>query len=123
MVRNRFTSAGGQEVVGDSSTLGSVTGSTMAPDSTDSDGETHSLSPSMTDYPTHWGRQYHKYKENSYLYPNDEDEKDRLDFQHHIVKKLHGDRLFFAPVKDARKILDIGTGTGIWPLELAESNL
>jgi len=84
--------------------------------------DTYSLTASVTDYPVHWGRRYHKYKEGSYLYPNDETEANRLDYQYAIIKAVHGDRLFFAPVpSSARRILDVGTGTGIWPLELAET--
>ena len=31
-----------------------------------------------------------------------------------------GEKLFLAPVKDPQRILDIGTGTGIWAIEIAE---
>ena len=39
--------------------------------------------------------------------------------QYHMFKKLHGDRIFFAPLHNPRRILDIGTGTGIWPIDMA----
>ncbi|KAL4788343.1 hypothetical protein BJX76DRAFT_344981 [Aspergillus varians] len=78
-----------------------------------------SLTASVTEYPTENGRTYHRYHEGSYVYPNDEREMDRLDMQHHICKMLTGERLFFAPLINPRTVLDIGTGSGIWPIELA----
>ncbi|KAL4869064.1 hypothetical protein BDV12DRAFT_185457 [Aspergillus spectabilis] len=81
--------------------------------------DTQSLTASVTEYPIENGRTYHKYHEGSYVYPNDEREMDRLDMQHHMCKLLTGGRLFFAPLINPRKILDIGTGSGIWPIELA----
>ncbi|KAL5343632.1 S-adenosyl-L-methionine-dependent methyltransferase [Aspergillus crustosus] len=81
--------------------------------------DTQSLTASVTEYPIENGRTYHRYHEGSYVYPNDEREMDRLDMQHHMCKLLTGGRLFFAPIIHPRKILDIGTGSGIWPIELA----
>lgn len=110
-----------------SSSRASPAGSPIAADSqytsSDDEGEVLSLTPSITNYPMRWGRRYHKYKEGSYLLPNDETESNRLDLQHAIIKALHGGRLFFAPLKDPRRILDIGTGTGIWPIDLADTGL
>ena len=81
--------------------------------------ETQTLRESILDYPVHWGRTYHRYKAGSYNYPNDEAELERFDLMHHIFTGIHGSRLFFAPVKDARRILDLGTGSGIWPIDLS----
>jgi SAM-dependent methyltransferase len=71
----------------------------------------------------YWGRRYHRYKEGNYLFPNDENENTRLDAQHRILNELHG-RLYFSPLDPnlVRNVLDIGTGTGIWPIELADTN-
>lgn len=91
--------------------------------SDEEDGDVMSLTPSITNYPMQWGRRYHKFREGKYLLPNDETESNRLDFQHAILKALHGDKFFFSPVKDPRKILDIGTGTGIWAVDLADSDV
>src|ERR1700742_5183911 len=63
--------------------------------------DTLSLTASVTDYPTHWGRRYHRYKEGAYLFPNDENEQDRLDQQHEILNQLHSGRLFLAPLDPA----------------------
>ncbi|PYH91961.1 hypothetical protein BO71DRAFT_451750 [Aspergillus ellipticus CBS 707.79] len=81
--------------------------------------DTQSLTASVIDYPMEHGRRYHKYHEGSYLYPNDEQELDRMDMQHHMLKIVNTGRLFLAPVQHPRRILDIGTGSGIWPIELA----
>jgi len=56
----------------------------------------------------------------AYLYPNDEQELDRLDMQHHMFKLINEGRLFFAPVENPQRILDIGTGSGIWPMEMGK---
>ncbi|KAI9046367.1 class I SAM-dependent methyltransferase [Aspergillus affinis] len=81
--------------------------------------DTQSLTASVTDYPMENGRRYHKYHEGTYLYPNDEQELDRLDMQHHMIKLINHGRLFLAPVQNPKRILDIGTGSGIWPIEMA----
>ncbi|KAJ3953698.1 hypothetical protein N0V92_009832 [Colletotrichum tropicale] len=51
-------------------------------------------------------------------------ELDRLDFNHTLIVKLisYGEKLFLAPVPQEKthRILDIGTGTGIWAVEAAE---
>ena len=57
----------------------------------------------------------------AYLFPNDTMECDRLDLQYQALKMLHEDQIYFAPLKDPKRILDIGTGTGIWPIEMGEA--
>jgi len=44
-----------------------------------------------------------------------------MDTQFNIIKQAQGNRLFFAPVQNARNVLDVGTGTGIWCVALADS--
>jgi hypothetical protein len=56
----------------------------------------------------------------AYIFPNDLMECDRLDLQHEALKLLHDEKIYFAPLKDPKRILDIGTGTGIWPIEMGE---
>ncbi|PGH04648.1 hypothetical protein AJ80_08482 [Polytolypa hystricis UAMH7299] len=81
--------------------------------------DSHSLTSSVTDYPIENGRQYHRYHEGSYIYPNDEREMDRQDMQYHMLKLVNNGQIFFAPLDNPKQILDIGTGTGIWPVEMA----
>ncbi|KAJ5670059.1 uncharacterized protein N7477_005422 [Penicillium maclennaniae] len=55
--------------------------------------------------------------------PNDEDEQDRMDLTHHIVQMADaaGGELYNAPITSSpQNILDLGTGTGIWALDIAE---
>lgn len=56
-----------------------------------------------------------------YSFPNDDKEQDRLDMLSHIVRLVTGDKLHQTPMpKPPSRILDIGTGTGIWAIEAGE---
>lgn len=56
------------------------------------------------------------------MLPNDETEQDRLDIVHHVYLLLLDNKLFRAPVgNDIQRILDVGTGTGIWAIDAAEA--
>lgn len=54
------------------------------------------------------------------MLPNDGIEQERLDLQHHSFKIYLDGRLHMAPLVDPRRVLDIGTGTGIWAVEFAQ---
>jgi trans-aconitate methyltransferase len=80
-----------------------------------------SLASSIYDYRYENGRRYHAYRDGRYLLPNDEAEQDRLDFFHHLFRLIIGGKLFRAPIaKDPQRVLDFGTGTGIWALDFAD---
>lgn len=83
---------------------------------------TASLTSSVVDYPIEYGRRYHAYRPGSYKFPNDEFEMDRLDLAHAMMVKAMGSVLFRAPLKKDKvhRILDIGTGTGIWAVEMGD---
>lgn len=76
-----------------------------------------SLSSSINDYMFENNRRYHKFKEGRYLLPNDEVEQNREDMKHCMVMLLCDQKLHFAPLENPQKVLDIGTGTGIWAIE------
>ncbi|KAL6362175.1 hypothetical protein LRP88_04252 [Fusarium phalaenopsidis] len=54
--------------------------------------------------------------------PNDDEEQDRMDLAHHIYRLLIGGKLHLAPIGDSpQRVLDLGTGTGIWAMDFAET--
>ncbi|KJZ68938.1 hypothetical protein HIM_11669 [Hirsutella minnesotensis 3608] len=68
------------------------------------------------------GRRYHSHSSGSYIYPNDEEEQRRLDLIHEAHLLLHGSLLLSSIDLAGRSILDIGTGTGRWAVDLADQN-
>ncbi|KAK6592270.1 methyltransferase [Botrytis cinerea] len=80
-----------------------------------------SITSSMLNYTYENGRRYHAYQSGSYLLPNDEAEQQRLDLKHHVFKLILGGKLFCAPIDpNPQRILDVGTGTGLWAIECAD---
>ncbi|KAK1710754.1 TAM domain methyltransferase [Colletotrichum lupini] len=77
---------------------------------------TASLSSSVIDYPEEYGRRYHAFRPGSYSFPNDEVEMERLDMAHAMMVRAIGSKLWLAPLakEKVHRILDIGTGTGIY---------
>ena len=85
--------------------------------------DTTSIASSVYRFRQEYGRSYHAYREGSYLYPNDEEELDRLDLQHEMFRLMLRGAPHLAPVRPSPKhVLDIGTGTGLWAIEFAEQN-
>ncbi|KAK7959933.1 S-adenosyl-L-methionine-dependent methyltransferase [Apiospora aurea] len=62
-------------------------------------------------------RTYHGYKEGKYFLPNDAAEQDRLDLDHYSSRIMLQDRLYLAPIRSPKRVLDLATGTGIWPMK------
>ncbi|KKA20747.1 UMTA methyltransferase family protein [Rasamsonia emersonii CBS 393.64] len=53
--------------------------------------------------------------------PNDKEEQDRMDLLHHIYLLLLGGELHLAPIaKNPQRVLELGTGTGIWAIQFAD---
>lgn len=52
--------------------------------------------------------------------PNDEPEQERINMQHHAGFLALGKRNYLSPLVNPRTVLDLGTGTGIWAVEVAE---
>lgn len=79
-----------------------------------------SIMSSIRDYEYANGRRYHAYKKGAYLLPNDETEQDRLDLLHHVFLLALNGQLFVSPLNNPQRILDVGTGTGIWAIDVAD---
>ncbi|KAF3083859.1 hypothetical protein TWF569_001393 [Orbilia oligospora] len=82
---------------------------------------TTSLSTSATDYKFENGRRYHGYKEGQWPVPNDEKQQNQMDLVHQVYTLRLGGKLYLAPIDECpQKILDVGTGTGIWAMEMGD---
>jgi SAM-dependent methyltransferase len=67
------------------------------------------------------GRLWAAYGKNEYYLPIDDEELDRLDLNHYKYTMLLDDALFLSPVGEhPQNILDLGTGTGIWAIDVAD---
>ncbi|KAK3298490.1 S-adenosyl-L-methionine-dependent methyltransferase [Chaetomium fimeti] len=108
--------AEGGEIVVDSDELGTDDGYGTDSNTTAST----SLADSVRDYIFENGRRYHRFREGRYNFPNDDVEQQREDMKHAMVKMLCG-QLYFAPIGDhPHEVLDVGTGTGIWAIEMGD---
>ncbi|KAK8065186.1 hypothetical protein PG997_011933 [Apiospora hydei] len=67
---------------------------------------TASVASSIFEFVEENGRTYHRYKEGN--------------LQHQICTKLFKGRLALAPIENPIRVLDIGTGTGIWAIEFGK---
>ena len=83
---------------------------------------TDSLISSIRNFPVENGRRYHAFRDGAYMFPNDEDEQDRMDIQHEMYMRACDQKLHLAPLGDTNGIrcLDIGTGTGIWCMQMGD---
>lgn len=82
-----------------------------------------SLASSILNYEYSNGRRYHGYRSGAYVLPNDDEEQDRLDLFHHIFLMMLDGKLYDAPIATTpQRVLDIGTGTGIWAIDFGDEN-
>ncbi|KAH6986600.1 S-adenosyl-L-methionine-dependent methyltransferase [Ilyonectria destructans] len=92
----------------------------------DTASSTESLRSSILDYRHENGRTYHRYKEGKYKFPNDDQENERLDLQHNLFLLTFDNKLGLSPpnLPDSKikRVLDLGTGTGIWAIDLGDEH-
>ena len=81
-----------------------------------------SIAPSILKYRKLHGRTYANAKTGEYWGPNDERQSEGLDLLHNALTMLLDNKLFLAPVDATTpsRVLDIGTGTGIWAMDFAD---
>ncbi|QPC70860.1 hypothetical protein HYE68_001612 [Fusarium pseudograminearum] len=80
-----------------------------------------SLKSSIFSYRYENGRRYHAFHEGTYLVPNDDEEQNRMDLVHHIYSLVMQGKLHTAPINEnPQRVLDLGTGTGIWAIDFAD---
>ncbi|CCE28065.1 uncharacterized protein CPUR_01539 [Claviceps purpurea 20.1] len=84
---------------------------------------TTSIASSVFEYRQIHGRTYHSDKFTAnYLYPNDDQQLQSEELSHHYLTILLDDLLFLAPIEKDKihRVLDVGTGSGIWAIEFAD---
>ncbi|KAK1777731.1 S-adenosyl-L-methionine-dependent methyltransferase [Copromyces sp. CBS 386.78] len=84
---------------------------------------TASLSESIFKYRNIHGRTYHGEIGNAESWqPNDERHKEALDIAHHTWTVILDGKLYNSPLekKNIQKVIDIGTGTGMWAIDFAD---
>lgn len=90
-------------------------------DSDESSDCASSIADSVRGHVYEGGLRYHAYHAGKYAYPNDETEQSREEVKHTMTMMLCDGQSFFAPVEEALEdggeVLDLGTGTGIWPIQ------
>ncbi|KAK3292328.1 S-adenosyl-L-methionine-dependent methyltransferase, partial [Chaetomium fimeti] len=70
----------------------------------------------------HANREFQRYalEHGIYFAPVDDDEIERLQYMHGIFNMMFDNRLIFPPVPRPRRILECGSGSGAWAMEVAE---
>lgn len=56
------------------------------------------------------------------MLPNDEGEQERMEMHYHNLRLVLHDRIFLAPIEAPTGILDVGTGTGTWAMDVADAH-
>ncbi|CCE28858.1 uncharacterized protein CPUR_02547 [Claviceps purpurea 20.1] len=84
---------------------------------------TTSIASSVIEYRQIHGRTYHSDKfTTNYFIPNDDKQLETEEICHHFLTILLDDQLFLAPLEKEKihRVLDVGTGSGIWAIEFAD---
>ncbi|KAG9784220.1 hypothetical protein KCU88_g2848, partial [Aureobasidium melanogenum] len=90
-------------------------------DEADLESQTTSLYSAIWEHVYENGRTYHGYRSGSYWGPNDDQANSNLDLFHHIFNLTLKGQLTLAPIGESpQRVLDLGTGTGIWAMDFAD---
>ncbi|KAM5367095.1 hypothetical protein ACJA88_011675 [Fusarium oxysporum] len=108
----------------------------------DAESSTTSISSSILEYRKFQGRTFHSERYNTeYFTPNDEQQRDSIDITYHVLTLLLDGKPTLVPLKDniqvsgtsghrnvrgnidkLKRVLDVGTGTGIWAIDFADEH-
>ncbi|KAF5502954.1 Secondary metabolism regulator LAE1 [Colletotrichum fructicola] len=81
-----------------------------------------SMTSSIKNHVHYGGRRYHRYRDGKYPFPNDMIEQGREYLKHDMITRVTEGRRFHAPIgSHPQKILDLGTGVGVWAIEVADT--
>jgi SAM-dependent methyltransferase len=85
---------------------------------------TASLTSSIFEYRNIQGRTFHSDRHKAeYFTPNDTQQLESVDITHHYLMILLDNKLHLAPLeKTPERVLDIGTGSGIWSIDFADQH-
>ncbi|KAK0617008.1 S-adenosyl-L-methionine-dependent methyltransferase [Immersiella caudata] len=81
---------------------------------------TASITSSIYEYRTLHGRSYQASNTTEYWFPTDDRHVSGNDVAHAYLTMLMKNKLHLAPVENPKKILDVGTGSGIWAIDIAD---
>ncbi|KAM0724122.1 hypothetical protein Q7P37_000003 [Cladosporium fusiforme] len=80
---------------------------------------TNSLTPSDYDFDEEHGRCYHGFRRSKYILPNDQIKQERMDTHGQSIRLVLDNKLWISPAQPTR-VLDVGTSTGTWAIEVAD---
>ncbi|OMP86261.1 Phosphoethanolamine N-methyltransferase 2, partial [Diplodia seriata] len=78
------------------------------------------VASNITTYRYENGRRYHAYRDGAYYQPNDDRQAKAGSIEHHVWLLTLNDALFFSPLQDPQRVLDVGTGTGLWAVDMGD---
>jgi ubiquinone/menaquinone biosynthesis C-methylase UbiE len=79
-----------------------------------------SLASNITRYRYENGRRYHAYRDGVYYGPNDDQASTYETVVHHLWLLTLKDKLFLAPIENPQMVLDVGTGNGLWAIDMGD---
>jgi hypothetical protein len=118
----------GDETIGRAASSLSRTEATPDNDDSDADSglgreissDTESLHSDVCRHREENGRRYQSFPNATYFAPNDEEEQGRMEEQHCAKFFATGKKFYHSPLEKPRYVLDIGTGTGEWAVDMGD---
>ncbi|KAJ9150724.1 Methyltransferase domain-containing protein [Pleurostoma richardsiae] len=88
----------------------------------DNTSSTASISSSIYHYRSILGRTYHsEVGRTQYWGANDDRQNETLDINHHVINLVLEGKDYLAPIgENVERVLDVGTGTGIWAIDFGD---